>query len=166
MADVVLTDLPADEAEAYPLLLGQIQALLRGERDPVANTANVAALLGRGLRQVNWVGFYFVRGEELVLGPFAGLPACVRIGFGKGVCGTAWAADATQAVADVHAFPGHIACDAASRSEVVVPLRRAGRVVAVLDCDSPLPSRFAAADVDLLEAVAAAVAGACDWTAL
>lgn len=155
MADVVLTDLPADEAEAYPLLLGHIQALLRGERDPVANTANVAALLGRGLRQVNWVGFYFVRGEELVLGPFAGLPACVRIGFGKGVCGTAWAADATQAVADVHAFPGHIACDAASASELVVPVLREGAVVAVIDLDSPSPARFTAEDAAGIEALAA-----------
>lgn len=106
-----------------------------------------------------------MRGEELVLGPFAGLPACVRIGRGRGVCGTAWAEDRTQVVPDVHAFPGHIACDSASRSEVVVPLRAEGKVVGVLDCDSPSPGRFGPRDVGLLEAVAGLVADACAWPA-
>jgi L-methionine (R)-S-oxide reductase len=165
MADIVVTELPPDPAEAYPLLAAQVEAVVAGERDAVANCANVAALLGHQLRDVNWVGFYRVVGDELVLGPFAGLPACVRIARGRGVCGTAWAEERTVVVPDVLAFPGHIACDSASRSEVVVPLRAGGRVVAVLDCDSPRPARFEAVDVALLERVAAAVAKASDWSA-
>lgn len=165
MVEVAIGPLPADEDAADRLVRGQVAALVRGESDPVANAANVAALLGRTLRDVNWVGFYFVRGDALVLGPFAGLPACVRIGRGEGVCGAAWAEDRTKVVPDVYAFPGHIACDSASRSEVVVPLRAGGRVVAVLDCDSPTPARFGPRDVALLEHAAAAVAAACRWPA-
>lgn len=165
MVEVAIGPLPADEDEADRLVRDQVAALVRGESDAVANAANVAALLGHTLRDVNWVGFYFVRGDELVLGPFAGLPACVRIARGKGVCGAAWAEDRTQVVPDVHVFPGHIACDAASRSEVVVPLRADGRVVAVLDCDSPTPARFSPRDVALLEQAAADVAAACRWPA-
>jgi L-methionine (R)-S-oxide reductase len=164
-AETLPTELPADAAEAYRLIEAQARALVRGESDAVANAANVAALLGRLMRDVNWVGFYFVRGQELVLGPFAGLPACVRIGRGRGVCGTAWAEDRTQVVPDVHAFPGHIACDSASRSEVVVPLRADGKVVGVLDCDSPSPGRFGPREVGLLETVAGLVADACRWPA-
>lgn len=163
MADVAIEELPADRTEAYALLVRQAEALCRGERDWVANAANLAALLGRGLMDVNWVGLYVVRGDELVLGPFAGLPACVRIGRGRGVCGTAWAENRTLVVPDVHAFPGHIACDAASRSEVVVPVRAEGRVVGVLDCDSPTPARFDDEEVRLFEAVAAILGPACDW---
>lgn len=163
MTDIAVEALPEDPAEAYPLLLGQVTAVMRGERDVVANMANVAALLGHHLRDTNWVGFYLVKGGDLVLGPFSGLPACVRIARGRGVCGTAWADDHTQVVDDVLRFAGHIACDPASRSEVVVPLRHAGRVVAVLDCDSPRPGRFGPDDTALLERVAAEVSLASAW---
>ena len=136
----------ADKPAAYAELAGQLAALLQGERDWVANAANTAALLGHSLPDLNWAGFYRRVGEQLVLGPFHGKPACVRIALGKGVCGTAAAEVRTVVVPDVHAFPGHIACDAASRSEIVVPLVRQGRVVGVLDLDSPVPGRFDAAD--------------------
>ena len=126
----------------YDLLAAQLTALLGDETDLIANAANASALLYHALGDVNWVGFYFVKGEELVVGPFQGLPACVRIARGKGVCGTAWESGETQRVADVDAFPGHIPCDSASRSEVVVPLKKAGDVVAVLDIDSPKLNRF------------------------
>lgn len=120
----------------------QLAALVAGETDRIANAANMAALIYHGLPNLNWAGFYFARGGELVLGPFQGKPACVRIAWGKGVCGTAATRGATVVVPDVHEFPGHIACDAASRSELVVPLISGGRVVGVLDLDSPLPARF------------------------
>jgi len=132
--------------EFYAELRIQLAALLEGETDLIANTANMASLLYHALPDVNWAGFYFLKGEVLVLGPFGGKPACVRIPMGKGVCGTAAATRKSQLVEDVHAFPGHIACDAASRSELVVPLIHAGAVLAVLDLDSPLPGRFQAAD--------------------
>jgi len=135
-------------------VLTQLDSLIRDETDAIANLANAAALLAHYLHDVSWVGFYRVdpvsRGE-LVLGPFHGLPACVRIPLGKGVCGTAAARRATINVPDVHAFPGHIACDAASASEVVIPLVSGGQLVGVLDVDSPLPARFTAADVAWLE---------------
>ncbi len=136
----------ADKPAAYAELAGQLAALLQGERDWVANAANTAALLGHSLPDLNWAGFYRRVGEQLVLGPFHGKPACVRIALGKGVCGTAAAEVRTVVVPDVHAFPGHIACDAASRSEIVVPLVRQDRAVGVLDLDSPVPGRFDAAD--------------------
>jgi len=132
--------------EFYAELRIQLAALLEGETDLIANTANMASLLYHALPDVNWAGFYFLKGEVLVLGPFGGKPACVRIPMGKGVCGTAAATRKSQLVEDVHAFPGHIACDAASRSELVVPLIHADAVLAVLDLDSPLPGRFQAAD--------------------
>ena len=135
-------------------LAEQIASLLKGEHDPVANAANVAAALFHGLDRVNWAGFYFLQGDVLVLGPFQGRPACVRIPIGQGVCGTAAARRETLVVPDVHAFPGHIACDAASRSEIVVPLLRAGELVGVLDLDSPDLDRFDAVR-PLLEHVAA-----------
>lgn len=164
MSEGVTVELPDDPALAYPLLAEQVRAVMVGERDAVANMANAAALLGHHLRRVNWVGFYVVRGRDLVLGPFWGLPACVRIARGRGVCGTAWERGSTVVVPDVHRFADHIACDPASRSEVVVPLRdRGGSVVAVLDCDSPEPDRFGPPEVRLLEEVAADVAAACDW---
>jgi GAF domain-containing protein len=134
------------KAEIYAELERQLSGLFEGERDAIANAANMAALIGWGLADLNWAGFYIVRGGELVLGPFVGKPACVRIAFGRGVCGAAAATRETQLVPDVHDFPGHIACDAASRSELVVPLIRHGLVVGVLDLDSPLPSRFDEAD--------------------
>ncbi|HET6236065.1 MAG TPA: GAF domain-containing protein [Acetobacteraceae bacterium] len=144
----------------YHDLAEELDALLRGETDPVANAANTAAAIYHSLPDLNWVGFYFVRGQELVLGPFQGKPACVRIPLGKGVCGTAAAERRSVLVADVHAFPGHIACDAASRSELVVPLlAKAGLsdagVLGVLDLDSPLPGRFDATDQAGCEVIAA-----------
>ncbi len=126
----------------YNELAVQLAALLKGESDPIANAANAAALIYHGLPDLNWAGFYFNRGGELVLGPFQGKPACVRIPWGKGVCGMAAASGAAVIVPDVHEFPGHIACDPDSRSELVVPLVRDGEVVGVLDLDSPVPARF------------------------
>jgi GAF domain-containing protein len=139
------------------------EALLAGESDVIANMANIAALLYHSVPTINWVGFYRVSGRELVLGPFQGKPACIRIAHGKGVCGTAWAEDRTIRVHDVEAFPGHIACDAASKSEVVVPLRRNGVVVAVLDVDSPVLGRFSDTDVTMLESIATLVERGCTW---
>lgn len=135
-----------DKDAVYDDLARQLAALLHGEPDLIANAANMAALLYHGLPALNWAGFYFARDGELVLGPFQGKPACVRIGWGKGVCGAAASEGRTILVPDVHQFPGHIACDAASRSELVVPLLAAGYVVGVLDLDSPLLARFDAAD--------------------
>jgi L-methionine (R)-S-oxide reductase len=132
----------ASKPDLYRELAGQLAALLAGEADRIANAANMAALIYHGLPDLNWAGFYFRRGAELVLGPFQGKPACVRIAIGRGVCGTAAARAATVVVPDVHDFPGHIACDPVSRSELVVPLIEAGEVSGVLDLDSPLPARF------------------------
>jgi GAF domain-containing protein len=133
----------ATKAEFYAQLKAQLEALLAGESDPIANAANMAALLYLTLPELNWAGFYFLRGTTLVLGPFQGKPACVRIEAGRGVCGAAVAQRASIVVADVHAFPGHIACDGASRSELVVPLIDArGDIAGVLDLDSPVPGRF------------------------
>ena len=141
-------------AALYRSLERELSALLAGEDDLVANAANCAALLYHTLPDVNWVGFYFLRGRELVVGPFQGKPACVRIALGKGVCGTAAAKRETQVVADVESFPGHIACDPASRSEIVVPLVRRDELLGVLDIDSPRPGRFTAEDRDGMEALA------------
>jgi GAF domain-containing protein len=135
-------------------LAAQAQGLLSVDTDPVANAANLSALLFMELERVNWVGFYFLRGDELVLGPFQGKPACVRIPMGQGVCGTAAESRQTQRVADVHEFAGHIACDAASRSELVIPLVRDGDLLGVLDLDSPVTERFSEADQEMLEEVA------------
>ncbi|CRY81465.1 GAF domain-containing protein [Nocardia farcinica] len=143
-----------DRVEDYRRLVAQAAALIEGEPDRVANAANLSALIYHSLPEVNWAGFYFAAGDELVVGPFQGKPACVRIAFGKGVCGTAAATRTTQLVSDVHAFPGHIACDADSRSEIVVPLVRDDTVIGVLDLDSPRPGRFDTVDRDGLEAVA------------
>jgi L-methionine (R)-S-oxide reductase len=140
---------------AYRELNGQLAALLADERDALANTANMSALLFETLPNLNWVGFYFLRGGELVLGPFQGKVACVRIALGRGVCGAAAERRKTLIVPDVHAFPGHIACDSASRSEIVVPLIQDGRVLGVLDVDSPQVGRFDQEDGDGLEAAAA-----------
>lgn len=136
----------ATKAELYANLLAELDALTTGEPDPVANMANAAALIWQALPDVNWAGFYRLIGDELVLGPFQGLPACIRIAMGKGVCGTAAALRTSQRVDDVHAFPGHIACDAASKSELVVPILAGERLLGVLDLDSPLPARFDAED--------------------
>ena len=130
------------KSELYRNLAAQLGALLAGERDPIANAANMAALIYHGLPDLNWAGFYFRQDGELVLGPFQGKPACVRIPHGKGVCGKAAARAATVLVPDVHQFPGHIACDPVSRSELVVPVIEDGAVTGVLDLDSPLVGRF------------------------
>ena len=144
-------------------LLQQAAGLFAGERDPWANAANAAALVFESLPRLNWAGFYFLRGGELVVGPFQGRTACVRIPLGSGVCGTAAKSRNTVIVADVHAFPGHIACDAASNSEIVVPLQSGGKLIGVLDLDSPDYGRFGPADATLLEALAEALVAACDW---
>lgn len=149
---------PADKSTLYADLLSAADALTAGEPDPVANMANVAALLWQYLPDLNWAGFYRMVGGELVLGPFQGKPACIRIPLGRGVCGTAAATRETQLVDDVHAFPGHIACDAASASEVVVPVVRDGRLIGVLDLDSPRPARFDSDDAAGLEALVARIA--------
>lgn len=145
----------ADKATAYAELEKQLAALLHGERDFIANCANTAALLWHSLPDLNWAGVYRLVGNELVLGPFQGKPACVRIKLGKGVCGTAAATRKTVLVSNVHEFPGHIACDAASRSEIVVPLVKDGQLLGVLDLDSPKLNRFDAADQAGLEKLAA-----------
>jgi len=142
-------------ADAYRELNGQLDAVLAGESNGLANAANMAAILWQSLPDLNWAGFYFLLGGELVLGPFQGKVACVRIAMGKGVCGTAAGRRETVIVPDVHLFPGHIACDAASRSEIVVPLVRDGRLLGVLDLDSPSMARF---DNDDADGLAAAVA--------
>ena len=129
----------------------QLDALLEGESNLVANLSNASALLNQFLERINWVGFYLMKDGELVLGPFQGLPACVRIQVGKGVCGTAVAEKKTMLIEDVHAFPGHIACDAASQSEIVIPLIKDGSVIGVLDIDSPELSRFTKEDQEGLE---------------
>ena len=144
------------QPDQYAQLLEQARGLMHGERDRVANAANLSALVFHALPQLNWVGFYFYDGAELVVGPFQGLPACIRIPLDKGVCGAAASSRQTQRVADVHAFPGHIACDSASRSELVVPLLDGDRLVGVFDLDSPVPDRFDADDQRGLEAIAAA----------
>jgi GAF domain-containing protein len=155
----------ADPAELYRELLAAADALTADEPDAVANMANVAALLWEFLPDLNWAGFYRVgpskdgAASELVLGPFVGRPACIRIPFGKGVCGTAAESRAAQLVEDVHAFPGHIACDAASQSELVVPVLRDGAVIAVIDLDSPRKARFTAADAQGVTALAELLAG-------
>ena len=146
----------------YDSLLLQLQALIEGESDLTANLANTSALLNLALEDLNWVGFYLLKSpNELVLGPFQGKPACLRIPVGKGVCGTAVASGQTQRVADVHAFVGHIACDGASNSEIVLPIFDQGRVVAVLDIDSPSLARFDAEDQIGLERVATALEKLC-----
>ena len=142
----------------YQTLCGKLRALMEGVPHRIANLANASALLYAELEDLNWAGFYFLEGGKLVLGPFQGKPACIEIEVGKGVCGTAVQEERTQLVPDVHLFPGHIACDSASNSEIVVPLRIGGAVAGVLDIDSPWPGRFTAEDQAGLEAVAEIIA--------
>ena len=137
-----VSDYSGSREENYLLVFRQLESLLHGETNRIANLANASALLNQFLPEINWVGFYLLQGEELVLGPFQGLPACVRIPLGKGVCGTAAQKKETIRVEDVHQFPGHIACDAASRSEMVIPMIKNGGVIGVLDIDSPVKNRF------------------------
>ena len=152
----------SSKTDAYAHLAAQAKALLEGERDAGANAANLAALLFHSLPDLNWAGFYWLKDGGLVLGPFQGKPACVRIALGRGVCGTAAAERRTVVVTDVHAFPGHIACDSASASEIVVPVFKAGRLLGVLDLDSPRPARFDEEDARGLEALARLFAEATD----
>lgn len=146
--------LDGTKTEQYAQLLEQARALVAGERDRVANAANLSALVYHALPQLNWVGFYFFDGTELVVGPFQGLPACIRIPLDKGVCGAAARSRTTQRIADVDTFPGHIACDSASRSELVVPLHDGEQLIGVFDLDSPVPDRFDADDQAGLESIA------------
>lgn len=148
----IATDAP--KAELYAELLKAADALTAGEADGIANMANISALIWQFVPELNWAGFYRMVGGELVLGPFQGKSACIRIPLTKGVCGAAARTGETQLVEDVHAFPGHIACDAASRSELVVPVKRDSVVIAVIDLDSPLPARFDAEDAKGIEALA------------
>ncbi|MGN6458641.1 MAG: GAF domain-containing protein [Achromobacter mucicolens] len=141
------------KAALYAELAIQARALLQGEPDRIANAANLSALAFQALPELNWAGFYFFDGTELVLGPFQGKPACVRIALDRGVCGAAASQRQTQLVPDVHAFPGHIACDAASRSEIVVPLVHGGELIGVWDVDSPVPDRFDEDDRKGMEAL-------------
>jgi L-methionine (R)-S-oxide reductase len=163
--EVVHTTFHSD-AERYEALHQQVSGLIHDEGDPIANMANVASLVYHTLPDLNWVGFYrfLPERDELVLGPFHGLPACIRIRTGHGVCGTAVASRATVRVEDVHQFPGHIACDAASQSELVIPMMQSGRVLGVLDLDSPKRARFTEADQEQLERVVAALVKGCEWT--
>jgi GAF domain-containing protein len=154
------------KAQAYSALHAQLAALFADEADPLANTANMAALLFEALPDLNWAGFYVLRGEELVLGPFQGKVACVRIALGRGVCGTAARELRSIVVPDVHAFPGHIACDAASRSEIVVPLLHDGALFGVLDLDSPVPARFDEVDAAGLEQAVALLLARSDLSRL
>jgi GAF domain-containing protein len=151
-------DFAADPAQPKPELYRELaaaaDALTAGESDTVANMANVAALIWQFLPELNWAGFYRAIGSELILGPFCGKPACIRIPLGQGVCGTAAASGESQLVADVNTFPGHIACDAASRSELVVPVKRDGQVIGVIDLDAPREGRFDADDQAGVEALA------------
>jgi L-methionine (R)-S-oxide reductase len=149
------TELNGSKAEQYEQLTEQARGLVFEESNLIANAANLSALVYHALPEVNWVGFYLFDGTELVVGPFQGQPACVRIALSKGVCGAAATTRETQRVADVHAFPGHIACDANTRSEVVVPLYQGEKLIGVFDLDSPVPNRFDADDQAGLEAIAA-----------
>ncbi len=151
-------DLTLPKPDLYADLASAAEGLTLGESDGVANMANIAALIWQWVPDLNWAGFYRLLGDELVLGPFCGKPACIRIALGKGVCGTAAASAASVLVPDVHAFPGHIACDAASASELVVPVIRDGQVIAVIDLDSPLTGRFDAQDQTGVELLARRIA--------
>jgi len=146
---------PGNKQEQYTLLHKQLVALIEDEKNQIANLSNASALLNQFLPDINWVGFYLVEDNQLILGPFQGLPACVRIPFGKGVCGTSAANKTTLRIADVHQFPGHIACDAASQSEIVIPLIKNEEIIGVLDIDSPMTNRFDAEDQQGLEEFAA-----------
>ncbi len=144
---------PEDKDKCYELLCSQLEALLDNETNLIANLSNTSALLNQGLRNINWVGFYLLDKDVLHLGPFQGKVACMHIPVGKGVCGTAVAKNQTILVEDVHAFPGHIACDSASNSEIVIPIHRNGKIIGVLDIDSPSVGRFTSTDKNALEKI-------------
>jgi len=160
ISDANLAEL--DKAALYAQVQKELAALLEGERDFIANAANCAALLYHSLPELNWAGFYFLKGADLVLGPFQGKPACVRIGPGRGICGAAAAVKQTLIVPNVHEFRGHIACDTASKSEIVVPLLRDGHLLGVLDLDSPVVGRFDQTDASSLELIVATLIAKSD----
>ncbi|HPU63891.1 MAG TPA: GAF domain-containing protein [Mobilitalea sp.] len=159
LSDLYLTDKQA----CYKLIIAQLKSLIENETYPISNLANASALLNLALPDINWVGFYLLKNEELVLGPFQGKPACIRIPVGKGVCGTAIAQGKSQLVPDVHSFPGHIACDSASNSEIVIPIFAGNRIAGVLDIDSPVFDRFDRTDLEGLEEVARILASGYNW---
>jgi len=154
---------PEIKSEMYALLDCQLAALTEGETDLIANLANMSALLFQALKEINWAGFYLMKDGMLVLGLFQGNPACIRIPVGRGVCGTAAKTLETQLVPDVHLFPGHIACDAQSQSEIVIPLLKNGVLLGVLDIDSPVKNRFDQADRQGLETLCSRIISACAW---
>lgn len=155
---------PEDKAARYDLILEQVRALTDGIDHPIANLANTAALLWQGMPDINWCGFYLMDSGALMLGPFCGLPACIRIPLGRGVCGTAAQQDAIQRVYDVHDFPGHIACDSASNSEIVIPIHAGDHVIGVLDIDSPLIGRFDETDQAKLLEIVSHLEECCDFS--
>jgi GAF domain-containing protein len=163
VADTLDMSTPAAKRAAYELLVAQVRSVLEGERDWVANLAQFSALVYQSVPDLNWAGFYMARGEELVVGPFQGKVACVRIPFARGVCGACARSREIQRVEDVHAFPGHIACDSASNSELVLPVLSGDRLVAVFDLDSPLTARFDAEDARGFAAAVAVLADGTDW---
>lgn len=157
---------PEDKARLYPTLQQDLLAIVDDVPQPIPNLANASALLWQGLKDINWAGFYLMEDGQLVLGPFQGKPACIYIAVGRGVCGTAVAQGKTLRVDDVHKFPGHIACDSASNSEIVIPIRDGDRIIGVLDIDSPLFSRFDDRDQEGLEGLVRILEKACDWKRL
>jgi len=163
VADTLDMSTPAAKRASYELLAAQVRSLIEGERDMVANLAQFSALVWQSVPELNWAGFYLARGQELVVGPFQGNVACVRIPFGKGVCGACARTRSIQRVEDVHAFPGHIACDSASASELVLPVIAGDRLVAVFDLDSPRTARFDADDARGFEAAVQVLAAGTDW---
>lgn len=154
---------PSDKKECYALLHAQLKSIFEGETSLIPNLSNASALLNTALTDINWVGFYLMVNDELILGPFQGKTACLHIAVGRGVCGTAVLKDETQLVMDVHEFPGHIACDSASRSEIVIPIHNEGKVVGVLDIDSPNLARFDNIDKEGLEEVVRIIEHSCNW---
>lgn len=161
----IISMYPEDKQEFYQLLCSQLKALVEDEHHMIPNLSNASALLGAALTSINWAGFYTIYNNELLLGPFQGKPACIHIPIGKGVCGTAVSQNKTQVVPDVHEFPGHIACDSASRSEIVVPMRLDHRILGVLDIDSPLLSRFDELDQAGLEKFVEILVASIQWPA-
>lgn len=154
---------PDNKQDMYQLLKEQMKSMLEGEKDVIANLSNCSALLNEALTDINWVGFYLMKKNELILGPFQGKLACIHIPIGKGVCGTAVKTKKIQLVKDVHEFPGHIACDSASRSEIVIPLMLQDKVIGVLDIDSPSVARFDEVDAKELEEIAQLILEGCAW---
>ncbi len=163
MSTSINGDYPENKTELYSLLCRQLAALTEGETESIPNLANASALLWMALKDVNWAGFYLMKNGELLLGPFQGRPACIHIPVGRGVCGAAAAEGRTQRVDDVHQFPGHIACDSASNSEIVIPIRNGDEIVGVLDIDSPVFSRFDSRDQEGLEEFIRILEQSCAW---